>query len=439
MSKLFDLANDVVRQAQALGADEVAAAASSTTHTSLIRRDGRVEQTTEATTRGVVVSLLLGNKFSSHSTSDLRPEAISVFLRRAVDATRYLEPDKDRALPDLTLCGRGATAEQLDQLDPRWTDYTPEHRATGAIEVEEALRAVAPDSLISAAVHVGDGRGEVARVMSNGFADAHAEGWFTFGGDMTIADGDRRPEAAAYFGARYHDDLPDPEYVASEVRQRVLDRIGSGPVASGRYTMVLENRAARQILGTLASPLTGGAIHHGRSCLADKLGEKIGSDLLTIRDDPTLGRGLMSRPWDGDGLIAAPRTIIDRGVLQEHYLNVYYGRKLGRPPTTGGRSNWILDPGERGWREAIRDRDQAILVTGFLGGNANSVTGDFSFGVRGTLYEKGEPAQSLSEMNVTGNVLDIFHRLVEVDDTPWKWSSVLSPALIFDDVQFSGT
>ena len=107
--------------------------------------------------------------------------------------------------------------------------------------------------------------------------------------------------------------------------------------------------------------------------------------------------------------------------------------------TAAGRSNWVIPPGERHWREIARDFPKAILVTGFLGGNSNGVTGDFSFGIRGVLLENGEPAQTLAEMNISGNLLSIFHQLIEVDNDPWTWSTVRSPSLVFDDVSFSGT
>ena len=77
-------------------------------------------------------------------------------------------------------------------------------------------------------------------------------------------------------------------------------------------------------------------------------------------------------------------------------------------------------------------------MTGFLGGNSNSTSGDFSFGIQGQLIEHGEATQPLAEMNVTGNIRTLFHTLVACADDPWTWSAVRSPTLLFEDVQFSG-
>ncbi len=440
MSDLVQIARDVVAQSVALGAEEASAAMSSGSHVTLTRREGRVEQATEATTRRLVVALLVDGRYSSHSTSDLRSPAVRAFLERAVAATRYLEADRDRAQAPGELCGRGVSEEQLDQLDPSFASYQADDRAAVALELEQQVEAHRDERFISATAYAADGTSRSARVMTNGFCDESEGAWFSMGAELTLADeGGKRPEAYAYFGARYRSDLPSPTEIAAEVVRRARESLGAGPTASGRYPMILLNRATGRVLGALAGPLSGGALHEGRSCLADSLGETIGAATLTLRDDPTIPRGLGSTPWDGDAMRAKPRAIIEEGVLRSFYVGQYHARKLGRPPTTGSRSNWVVPPGERSWGAIAAELPKAILVTGFLGGNSNPATGDFSFGIRGQLLEHGEPVRALSEMNISGNLTEIFHQLVEVADDPWTWSSVRSPTLVFDDVSFSGT
>ena len=437
--KLLELAESVLKSAEAAGADEALVAVSRGSQVSIERRGGKVEQATESTTRGLVLSVLSDDRFSSNSTSDLRPEALKAFIQKSVASTRYLEPDPARRQPDPALCGRGVSEETLDQDDPAWRTRTADERAEQAEAIEKLLLELPRTDRISCSSYVSDGRAESVRVMSNGFRGAEAGAWFAAGGDMTLEEGDRRPESGAWFAARHLADLPSAASIAQEIERRVTERLGSKAAPSGTYPMVLANRSAGRILGVLGGPMSGGSIHEHRSCLEGKLGASIGSELFTLIDDPTIPRGLGSRPWDGDALMAKPRTLVERGVLKQYNIGVYYGRKLGMEPTSGGRSNWVVPPGVVPLAELLAALPKAILVTGFLGGNSNGSTGDFSFGIRGTMLEHGEPAGALSEMNVTGNVTDIFQRLVAVGDDPWEWSSVRSPTLIFDDVQFSGT
>lgn len=439
MSEQINLAERVLAEALRLGADEAGVSVSSGSHTTIVRRDGKVEQATEATNRDVSVSLFVDGRSSSHSTSDLRDEAITWFLKRAIAATRYLEPDLDRRQPEGALCGRGASEAALDQYDATFEARLPESRAELASEMEQSLRKRFDDRVISGSTWCADGKSQVARVLSNGFSGEHQSTGFSLGGDVTLDEGNgKRPEAAAYFSARHLEDLPSIDFIADEVMDRAKERLGAGPIESGTYPLILLNRAAGRIFGMLGGPISGGSIFEKRSCLADKLGEAIASPSLTIMDDPTIPRGMGSRPWDGDALRAAPRTIIKEGVLENFYINVYYGRRLSMEPTSGSRSNWIVAPGARSWQEVAAQYDKAILVNSFLGGNNNGISGDFSFGIRGVLLENGQPTRSLSEMNVSGNILTLFKKIVAVGNDPWMYSANQIPTVVFEDVDFSG-
>jgi PmbA protein len=432
------LAEQLVQRCLALGADEASVSVSSSTHVHITRRDGQVEQATEATTRGLGVAVLVGDRFSSSSTSDLRSDALEAFTERCVEAASYLEADPARRQPDASECGRGASVAQLDQDDPAWDERSSEDRLRDVEDLEGAIRSRSASNVISHGTFVADGRSEVTRVFSNGFSDTDKGAWFAVGGDCTLTDGEKRPEAGVHFGARYLADIPDVNAIAQTLRERADERIGARPIESGSYPMILDARAAGRILGMLGGPLAGASLHQERSCLKDKHGERIGSDVFSIHDEPGLPRGLGSRPWDGDGRVAKAFPVIENGVLKNFYIGQYYARKLDRPATTGGRSNWVIPAGDASWQEIAKGWPKAIRVTGFLGGNSNSTSGDFSFGIQGQLIEHGEATQPLAEMNVAGNLLTLFHSLVACADDPWAWSAVRSPTLLFEDVQFSG-
>jgi PmbA protein len=439
--KPLEIARDVVARARRLGVDEATVVVSRGTEVSLTRRAGKLEQATQASSMSVSISLLIDDKFSSHSTSDLRPDAVDTFLARAVAATRVLEPEPERRQPPVELCGRGTPESVLDRNDDAWGDLTADQRRVHAERLEAAVDALpGRDQVVSASVYTGDSSGESARVMTNGFEGESRGTGFGHGAEITLSDeGGRRPEGSAYFSASHHSDLPSVEHVVSEAWLRAQQRLGSGPAPSGRYPMLLQSHAVGRILGVLGGPLSGSELHYGRSFLAGKLGQQIASTSLTLLDDPTIPRGMGSRGWDGDALYARPMPVIEAGVLKNYYINVYYGRKLGMPPTSGGRSNWVVPPGTRSPEELLAELPACVVVTGFLGGNSNGLTGDFSFGVQGLLMERGVVTRHLSEMNVSGNIGDLLARYTEAANDVWKWSSLRSPSLLFTDVQFSGT
>ena len=81
---------------------------------------------------------------------------------------------------------------------------------------------------------------------------------------------------------------------------------------------------------------------------------------------------------------------------------------------------------------------RGIVVTSFLGGNSNSLTGDFSTGIQGWLVENGERAYPVSEMNLSGNHINFWDKLAAIGSDPWMYSSVRIPSLKFEGVSVSG-
>jgi len=81
---------------------------------------------------------------------------------------------------------------------------------------------------------------------------------------------------------------------------------------------------------------------------------------------------------------------------------------------------------------------RCILITGYIGGNSNSTTGDFSVGIIGKLFEKGQFVQNVAEMNIADNHLNFWNKLVEVANDPWIYSQARLPSLVFEDVVVAG-
>jgi PmbA protein len=81
---------------------------------------------------------------------------------------------------------------------------------------------------------------------------------------------------------------------------------------------------------------------------------------------------------------------------------------------------------------------EGILVTGFLGGNSNSTTGDVSLGIAGFRVRKGQVAEPVAEMNLSGNHLELWKRLAAVGNDPYPYSTSRTPTLVFDGLQVAG-
>ena len=111
---------------------------------------------------------------------------------------------------------------------------------------------------------------------------------------------------------------------------------------------------------------------------------------------------------------------------------------MGVEPTVNSPSLLVLKSGSKDLNGLVADVQKGILVTGFNGGNCNSSSGDFSYGIEGFLIENGKLTQPISEMNVTGNMITLWASLAAVGNDARMSSSWRIPSLVFEGVDFSG-
>jgi PmbA protein len=438
--ELFEVAERCAAVAQSKGAREVAARAYKVRDVSVQWRDGKLEQIGEATTRGVGLQLYVDGRYASVSSSDLRPEALETFIGDSVAMTRTLSPDPFRALPDPALYAGQASVDLMIE-DPAYASVTPEMRRRLAQDIEAAAREVpGRDAILSVTTGFSDTRAESVRVHSNGFRGGRVDTSFWTSAQVSVKDADgRRPEDWSAAGVRFVGELPSAAAVGQEAATRALSRLGARKTESAVLPMVLENRSAGRLVSYLAGPLAAQALQQKRSFLEGKVGQAIGSGLLTVTDDPLLPKGFGSRLYDGEGLASKPMPIFEAGVLRNYFIDTYYGKKLGMAPTTAGSSNLTWKLGDKAEAALVAAITDGIFVTGFLGGNSNGTTGDFSLGVQGFRIRGGRIEEPVAEMNISGNHLELWKRLVAVGNDPYVYSSLRTPTLVFDDVQFAGT
>jgi PmbA protein len=436
--ELYDLASWGIQTAKAAGAAASRIGISGARTVQISYRERKPENIKEASTKSLSLEIFVNGRYSTMSTSDLRKEALKEFIGRAVAQTRLLAEDPFRSLPDPKYYG-GRQNLDLDLVDPEYKTWNPESRHTFVKAIEESCLAKGGDKVISVTANTTDGYSESVVVTSNGF-DGYVEGtYFVGSAQMTAQDeGDRRPADSASAVALYRKDLMKPEEIGNEAARRTLALFGGKKIRTETLPIIVENRVVSSIGSGLLNAMSGRAIQQKQSFLADRKGQKVASEVLTLIDDPLVRRGLGSFPFDDDGFAAQKRIMIEAGVLKEFYIDWYYSRKLGYEPTTGSSSNLIIPPGKRSVAEIMKDLGRGILITGFIGGNSNSTTGDMSIGIVGQLFEKGSPVQAVSEMNMADNHLKLWTRLIEAANDPYPYSSAMLPSLVFRDVVVSG-
>ncbi len=104
---------------------------------------------------------------------------------------------------------------------------------------------------------------------------------------------------------------------------------------------------------------------------------KLGSDAVTVIDDPTMEKSPGFYLYDDEGIEAQPRYLIEDGYLNELLLNREYSDRFGTASNGAARSasysrepiprmsNTFFEPGEHTKEELIEDIERGVLLKSF--------------------------------------------------------------------------
>ncbi|EGJ70778.1 peptidase U62 modulator of DNA gyrase [Bacteroides coprosuis DSM 18011] len=399
-------------------------------------RDAKIETLEQASEMALGFHLYVDGRFGSFSTNRLDKKELEQFIKTGIEATRYLAVDKARTLPTSDRYYKG-DLPNLQLYDNSFENIHPDEKV--AIAKKVAHEILGKDNrILSVSSSYSDGSSSVYQITSNGFEGETDRSWYNVSSSVSIkGEGEARPSDFWYDSAIYFSDL-NTNGIGAKALERTLRKLGQKKVKSGKYTMLIDSLTSSRLLSPLLGATYGNALQQKNSFLEDKLNEKIGSSLFTLYDRPHIKRASGARYFDGEGVATQTREIFTEGVLNTYFIDTYVGNKMGITPTISGPSLLEMKLGPNNLEELISSLDKGILVTAFNGGNSNSSTGDFSFGVEGFLIEHGRLTQPISEMNITGNLITLWASLIGVGNDPKLSSSWRIPSLVFDNVDFSG-
>ncbi len=431
----YSLARWAMNHAIEKGANQARVTISESKNSDVEVREKKIDTLKEAIQSKLTISLYVDKKYSAISTNRLKKEELARFIEQAIEATRYLAEDEFRTLPEPEMYYKG-DGPDLQSADPNFESVDAKTKIDLAFDVENEIYQK-DDRIISVSASYSDGLSSRIMVASNGFEGDTQSSYFALNAQVTVNGGEARPESYDYKTTIAFDQLKK-EGIAETALKRALGKIGQTKTDSGRYTMIVENRGVGRLLGPVISALNGSSIQQKNSFLVDKMDQVFGSEKFTLTDDPLIIGGRGSRLFDGEGIAMQKRTIFDKGTLKTYFIDTYYGKKLEMTPNSGDSSNLVFQTGDKDLEAMVKSLKKGILVTGFNGGNCNSSTGDFSYGIEGFLIENGELTKPISEMNITGNMHDLWANLVEVGTDERTDSSWRTPSLMFANVDFSG-
>lgn len=421
MSELLEILDAVVARAapdeglEVFGIDE--------TETAVSAYGGEVESLSSARTRGVGIRVVDAGRVGYAYTADLTEPALADVLAEARANAAVGTADEANVLPEAPEAPAGGLPELYD---PGFAEATIERKVDIALRLEAAARAGDRikgidaarygDSDRTAAIASTTGvRGSYRRadayIMVEALAEAHGATTSAYGIDVA-----RTPAGL------------DVDAAAAEAAGRAARLLGGRKPPSARMPILLDPFPTASLLGVFAGGLVAEAVQKGRSLFADKVGDRLGGDHLTLVDDGRLLDGLAAAPWDGEGVPTGRTALIEAGVLRRFLHNTHSAAREGvtstgnasrsgfkSPPGTAP-SNLFLEPGPDGPEALLARAGTAFYCQQIMGvhSGANPVTGDVSVAAAGLMVRDGAFAEPVREASIAGTIPQMLAGIVAV-------------------------
>ena len=404
--------------------------------------DGELDKVTHALDRSLQVALFVDGRFGGFSTNRLEGKEVEDFIRDAIDTVRTLEPDQARDLPAPERTVKDATTgNELGLYDPVCETLTAEKRREMAFgtaawarkaELEKGFKLVSEEGEYSDSVF------DAVVMDSNGLYARHTETSFEIGYEVTVEDAEGNRFSSYWWDAtpRLEALLPSLATCSETAIRRAAAQIGPKAHPGGKCNWVVDSECASKFLTPVLNALGGYSVQQKNSFLLDKAGKRVFSEHLTVMDCPRSAGETGSRLYDSEGVATKEFPIIDKGVPTRYFINTFIAGKTGMAPTIEDATRPKVMPwgGCKTRDDVLCKVGSGIFVTGFNGGNSNTTTGDFSYGIEGFAFEDGRIAYPVREMLVTGNLIDLWNNLTVVADDARLCMSKLIPTLAFSNV-----
>lgn len=216
-----------------------------------------------------------------------------------------------------------------------------------------------------------------------------------------------------------------PAAMAEAAARRATGLLAARPTPAGRMPVVMSGEAG----GTMVHEACGHGleadlVQKGLSVYAQKRGQMVAADIVTVVDDPTLPGRYGSYRFDDEGVPARRIVLIENGELTEYMYDRLTASREGRESNGHGRresyqhkpiprmGNTYVAPGKMDPEEIIREVKNGLLVKKMGGGQVNTTTGDFVFDVaEGYLIVDGDVGPMVRGATLAGNGPEVLRNV----------------------------
>ena len=388
---------------------------------SAVLDDGKVEELTSGRDRGAGIRVVVGDTTGFAHTADLTESGLAA----AADAAAAAARGGGGGVRTIELTRRDAPAPNLVEIMPG--DVAKRRKVELLTRADEVARSQG-GAISQVSASYGDSRRRILVANSDGLlaADDQVKTFFAV---SCIATGDTgmqtgRESVGHTVGFELFDQY-DVAELASRAAHRALTKLGARPAPSGQMPVVIASGGGGVLFHEACGHgLEADLVGKSASVFRGRVGELVASPTVTIVDDGTMGGEWGCFAIDDEGHPAQRNVLIENGVLTDYMWDLLRARKEGRTSSGNGRrqsyqhlpmvrmTNTYLLNGPDDPDEIVASTDQGVYVKHLGGGQVNTATGDFVFGMtEAYLIENGEITEPLREGNLIGNGPEVLTRI----------------------------
>lgn len=437
----------VEKRALALGVTDYEVFYKSYTDISVETLNREISNFNSSVTGGVSVRLVVGGRVGYASSERVTPDEVEKLVDIALENAKYTDK------PDEVGIFEGNVS------------YSEKRKKTHVASSAEKLKNIAislADKAYSASEMVKDGTATAAG--STGFSVAlfNSKGLelSTEGGmDYAYCEAIVEKDGESQFGYSVSEikNGEIPLELAEESVSEALSKIGAMTVTTGKYNVVIDGKEMRSLLSAFAPAFSAKNAQTGMSLLAGKEGERIASELVTLTDDPMREELSIGTFFDAEGVSAARKCVIEKGVLKTLLHNRETAKKAGIESTGNASKSGYSSPigispyafciegGDKSFDELMSLADGGLLVTEIKGlhAGANAVTGDFSIESAGYMIKDGKAAQAVRSFTISGNFFELLKSITAISDKiefglSGAFTTYASPAVLVENMSVAG-
>ena len=403
----------------------------------------KIEDLDESNEKTIGIRALVDQRQAFVSSSDIETDNVDKLVTKCVEMAKLAPIDDTAVLGDSSMFEHDAP--DLDLFEKE--EVNTETLIEAVKECEDAALSV-KGITNSEGAGASSSKGEFFLATSNGFQGGYQSSSSSVSCSVLAGQGQDMERDYEYAVKRHISDLPSAKEIGLTAAEKTLKRLNAKKISSTKLPVIFDKRISNDLLGYLASSISGTSIARGTSFLKDSLGKQIFNKDVTIIDDPAINRGLGSKPFDGEGVKVEKKELVTNGKLNTWILNTSTAKKLGLK-TTGNASRSVGSPpgvstsnlymtnGLKSYNDILSSINYGFYATELIGMGVNLVTGDYSMGASGMLIEKGEITHAVSEVTIASNLKEIFMNLSAANDLEFKYRSN-APTVLIESMTLAG-